>query len=329
MQSHSLREKLRGGLAFMRSCLPRKRRPLVVGWAVTKRCNYRCRYCRVWEEDRELNTDQALGLIDEIADAGTMVLGLTGGEPLVREDLGRLISQATSRGLAVYLSSNGALVQERYSEIRDIRRLTISIEGPEDINDSIRGPGSFDRAISAVRFAKSRSIPVRLATTINSANVHRIPEMLSLATGLAVKVFIQPAIVSQLGSRKPNPLQPGRDDYHTTMSELIRLRGRWSTSIIANSASGLRHLARWPDDKPVVCASGFLGCRIEPLGDVYHCARVQVRRPTQNALANGFAAAFQSLGPKRCTQCWCAQRTELSMLRSLKPDVLLNTLLST
>ncbi len=313
----------------MGTCFLRNRRPLVVGWAVTKRCNYRCRYCRVWEEDRELDTDQALKLIDEMAAAGTMVLGLTGGEPLVREDLGRLIRHATSSGLAVYLSSNGALVQERHAEIEDIRRLTISLEGPADIHDSIRGPGAFDRALAAVLFAKSRGIPVCLATTINAANVRRIPEMLSLAGKLAVKVFMQPAIVSQLGSHKPNPLQPGREDYRTAMSELIRLRGKWSTSTIANSASGLRHLARWPDDTPVVCASGFLGCRIEPLGDVYHCARVQIQRPTQNALANGFAAAFQGLGPMRCTQCWCARRTELSMLRRLKPDVLLNTLLST
>ncbi len=313
----------------MGSCLLRRRRPLVVGWAVTKRCNYRCRYCRVWEETRELDTDQALRLIDEIADAGTMVLGFTGGEPLVRDDLGRLIRHATSRGLAVYLSSNGALVQERFSEIEDIRRLTISLEGPADIHDSIRGPGAFDRALRAVRFVQSRGIPVRLATTLNAANVRRIQEMLSLATGLAVKVFFQPAIGSQLGSHKPNPLQPGREDYRTAMTELIRLRGKWSTSAIANSASSLRHLARWPDDTPIVCASGYIGCRIEPLGDVYHCARVQKQRPTQNALANGFVAAFQGLGPMTCTQCWCAQRTELSMLRKLMPDVLLNTLLST
>src|SRR5712691_1939112 len=74
----------------------------------TFRCNLRCAHCYVNEpvgaraiEARELPLERLLALVDEIADAGTLFLLITGGEVLVRPDFPRLYLHARSRGLLV------------------------------------------------------------------------------------------------------------------------------------------------------------------------------------------------------------------------------------
>lgn len=329
MKIRNLPRKLGAGAAILLTRLGGRPRPLAVGWSVTKRCNYRCRYCQVWKEKGELATPDALRLIGEIADAGALILGLTGGEPLLRDDIGRLIRHARSLGLTVFLNSNGALVPERVDVLDGVGRLTISLEGPRDVHDAVRGSGAFDQALRAVSLARESGVPTRLAATINAANVDRIQEVLYLASSLSVKVTFQPALAHMLGGEADNRVRPDPDAYRVAMAGLIRSRGRFLPSTIGNSYSNLLHLACWPQDAYVRCAGGLIGCRIEPMGDVYHCARVRIDRPVKNAGESGFQACFDSLEPIGCHQCWCAPRMELNLLHQLKADVVLNTLLST
>ena len=70
-----------------------------VFWSVTGRCNFRCRHCYMDAPDMrlgELSTEEALGLIDQMAACGVLQVDLTGGEPLVRDDLWQLIDRILS-----------------------------------------------------------------------------------------------------------------------------------------------------------------------------------------------------------------------------------------
>jgi MoaA/NifB/PqqE/SkfB family radical SAM enzyme len=328
MRFRKLTRKLQGGLAVLQTRFLGRRRPAVVGWIVTRRCNYQCRYCRVWESPDELDTPKALDLLDQITDAGTLVLGFTGGEPLVREDFGELVARALHRGLAVTLSTNGALVPDRIDELTGVDLISISLEGPKDVQDAIRGTGAFERAIAAVEIARSRDLDVELSVTINSSNVHRIPETLELASALGLTANFQPAIVTKLGSREPNPVQPEPEAYRAAMDFLHQHKRRRRDSPIGNSLSSLLHLARWPDDAWVSCAGGLIGCKVNALGEVYHCGRYQVDRPKKSAVEHGFVTAFESLPRIGCVQCWCASRLELNLVYQLNTEVILNTLLS-
>ncbi len=94
-------------------------RPLNVMLAVTDRCNSRCRYCNIPGRGHpDETTEQLLKLIDEIAAAGAVRLGLWGGEPLLRDDIGELVDHAKSRGLYVTMDTNGLLWPERAAELR-------------------------------------------------------------------------------------------------------------------------------------------------------------------------------------------------------------------
>jgi AdoMet-dependent heme synthase len=95
--------------------------PLYVAWEITHRCNARCLHCYSASGPdancaRDLTTDEALGVIDQLADAGVMVLAFSGGEPMMRRDWTVLVRRAVGRRLSVNVGTNGSTVTERRAD---------------------------------------------------------------------------------------------------------------------------------------------------------------------------------------------------------------------
>ncbi len=165
----------------------RDKRPVVV-WNITRRCNLKCVHCYAHAGnqagDDELTTAEGKGLIDDLAGFGVPVLLLSGGEPLVREDLPELAAYAVERGMRAVISTNGTLITPKTAEILKSIGLSyvgISLDGMEAINDRFRGvSGAFNRALEGIRNCQSAGIKVGLRFTINRANVEEIPNIFSL-----------------------------------------------------------------------------------------------------------------------------------------------------
>lgn len=135
--------------------------PLYIAWEVTLQCNARCLQCYsesgpgVRHPD-ELTTDQALRMIDQLADAGLLILAFSGGEPLMRRDIYQLMRHAAERGLIVNVATNGAIINERTAlrmKQNGVRSVTVSLDGATAaMHDHIRQcPGLFDKTIRAIR----------------------------------------------------------------------------------------------------------------------------------------------------------------------------------
>src|SRR3989339_1445427 len=102
----SILEAMGMGLKYINAKLFNKRVPLAVSWALTYRCNHKCSYCGLWKkETQELTAGQIFAVIDELALAGTQYIGFTGGEPLIREDIGEIIKYALSKNIKVRVNS--------------------------------------------------------------------------------------------------------------------------------------------------------------------------------------------------------------------------------
>jgi 12,18-didecarboxysiroheme deacetylase len=165
----------------------RDKRPVVV-WNITQRCNLKCVHCYAHAGnqagDDELTTAEGKALIDDLAGFGVPVLLLSGGEPLVREDLPELAAYAVERGMRAVISTNGTLITPKTAEILKSIGLSyvgISLDGMEAINDRFRGvSGAFNRALEGIRNCQSAGIKVGLRFTINRANVEEIPNIFSL-----------------------------------------------------------------------------------------------------------------------------------------------------
>ena len=167
--------------------------PRLIFWEVTKGCNLRCIHCRATATElmspADLPTEKALDIISQIADFGSPILVLSGGEPLYRHDIFQLAEYATSRGLRVALATNGTLVTKNVAQkIKQagIKRVSISLDGSDaETHDSFRGiPGAFDAAVYGMRNLQALGVSVQINTTIARHNAHQLPAVLDLARSL-------------------------------------------------------------------------------------------------------------------------------------------------
>ncbi|AZC24538.1 MULTISPECIES: heme d1 biosynthesis radical SAM protein NirJ [Pseudomonas] len=194
--SHYLRV-LAGQAPPPRTSAPGSSRPPVVIWNLLRRCNLTCKHCYATSADSvfrdELDTPAALQVIDDLAEAGVKVLILSGGEPLLRDDLFQLSAHARAHGMFVALSSNGTLIDESNIEqvsAADFDYVGISIDGLQDTHDSFRQlKGSFARSLKAMRLCRERGIRVGMRTTLTRDNYPQLPELLALMRDLDVQKF--------------------------------------------------------------------------------------------------------------------------------------------
>lgn len=158
---------------------------------VTLRCNLKCIMCTTcYDEADELSLEEILGIIDQTAAWGVKVFNPLGGEPFVRADLEDILDHACSKDFFVTVTTNGTLIHPRRAE--RIARIppsklhfNISLDGPEDVHDVIRGPQQFQRALAgyrAVREADARAGNSRRKITANTIihrrNIERLPAFL-------------------------------------------------------------------------------------------------------------------------------------------------------
>lgn len=162
----------------------------LVAWEVTRRCNLACGHCRAsalcGPYPGELGTERGLRLLDEIAELGRPVVILTGGEPLLREDLHALARHGDSRGLRMVLATNGTLLTEATAISlgeAGIRRVSVSLDGPDAAShDAFRGvPGAFAGALAGIEAMARAGLEYQINTTITRANLAQIGEIHALA----------------------------------------------------------------------------------------------------------------------------------------------------
>lgn len=176
---------------------PGSTRAPVVIWNLLRRCNLTCKHCYATSADsefrNELDTTEALGVIDQLHEAGVRVLILSGGEPLLRDDIFQLADYARDKGFYVALSTNGTLIDEgnieRIAQAR-FDYVGISIDGLEAVHDEWRQlKGSFAASMHAIDLCRARGIRVGLRTTLTQHNYPQLPALLELMRAHDVQKF--------------------------------------------------------------------------------------------------------------------------------------------
>ncbi len=165
----------------------------MIAWEVTRSCNLNCIHCRAAAHrgpyPGEFSTEEALGLIDEISSFAAPVVILTGGEPLLREDVFDLARRGTDRGLRMVIAPNGTLVDaeaSRRMKESGIQRASISLDGAtEATHDRFRQvPGAFAGALRGIDFLKAAGLEFQINTTVTQGNHRELPAILDLAVRL-------------------------------------------------------------------------------------------------------------------------------------------------
>ena len=163
------------------------RRPVVV-WNATRRCNLKCIHCYSSSQNvkysNELTTDEGKKLISDLAAFGSPVLLLSGGEPIIREDIPELAEFAVDQGMRVVISTNGTLLTRELAYTLKkigVSYVGVSIDGMEKTHDSFRGvKGAFDMTLKGIRICRDEGIKVGMRVTMNRRNLSDIPALFEL-----------------------------------------------------------------------------------------------------------------------------------------------------
>ena len=152
-------------------------RPYHVQWFVTRRCNYRCKGCDVWrgQDVEELTTEEIKRGLDVLRELGVIEIVLSGGNPLLREDIDEIIEYA-SRFFVTTVYDNGSLAAEKIDALHNADFVAISIDSLDPgKNDSTRGvKGAWKKAIEAVEKLHGEGIHVSVTPTISQFNLYEI-----------------------------------------------------------------------------------------------------------------------------------------------------------
>lgn len=175
------------------------RSPFTIAWEITQACALACVHCRASaqprRDPRELSTEEAFSVIDQIAEIGNPILVVTGGDPLMRRDLFLLIRRASQRGLRVSLSPSATplLTRANLQKAKDagVVRLHLSLDGSTpEVHDAFRQvKGSYDRTIRGLQTARDIGLSLQVGTTVTRRNLADLPAMAELIAGFGALMW--------------------------------------------------------------------------------------------------------------------------------------------
>jgi len=152
----------------------------------TLRCNLRCKHCYLLQHpEEELATDKWIKIIINLQKwLGSFPLAITGGEPLMREDLFKIINFSHKLGLVTILNTNGTLIDKGTAEKlvkSGLDIICISLDGfKEETQDNLRGKGVYKKVMSAIGYIKNQ-IRLQIRTTILQQNLDEILKLVEFA----------------------------------------------------------------------------------------------------------------------------------------------------
>jgi MoaA/NifB/PqqE/SkfB family radical SAM enzyme len=318
------KKKISCGIDLLNARLLKKRFPLAVDWHLTHRCNYNCLYCDVPNREMrdELTTAEVFSIIDELCEMGTKRIHFCGGESLMRKDFIAVIDYCSDKSIETGLISNGALIPRYIKQLRNLKVLKLSLDGPRHIHDKLRGQDSYEKVMKAVESAKEEGIYTVLNCTLNSMNLPFVEFQINKSKELKIQVNFSPVNYLYSGTKKIHHLIPEKKKYRKVL-DYIKKEAK-KNIFISNSRVALKYISCYPEGKQIKhCAAGRIFCQIDPDGTVHPCERIHIKEAV-NCKRDGIQKAFYSLPLLDCQECWCTSTLELNLIYSLNVEALFN-----
>lgn len=261
--------------------------PRIISWNITLRCPLKCSHCYVdageTEADGVLSTHEAFSVIDQIRATGMPVVVLSGGEPLLRDDVFDIARYGTEQGLRMVMGTSGYFIDQTIAKkLSDsgIRAVAISLDSKNATwHDSFRGlDGVWEKAVAAIGHCRDAGIGVQINMSVMRSAIREVEDVISLGTSLGVRDYqlffpIPTGRARQTGHRS-------KEEYEDLIRQiLIRYRDS-DLNIRPTCAPQFRRIA---DELGIQnpawgrgCLAGITYCRIFANGDVTPCPYLPV-----------------------------------------------------
>ena len=165
----------------------------MVAWELTRNCNLNCIHCRAaaskGPHEGELTLPECKQVIDQIASFASPTIILTGGEPLLRDDIFGIIEYGNAKGLRLVMAINGTLLTEEKAFLMKeggIKRVSLSLDGKDaKTHDAFRGViGSFNSVMRAADIMNGVDLPFQINTTVTRHNVDDLVDIYNLVKAI-------------------------------------------------------------------------------------------------------------------------------------------------
>ncbi len=262
--------------------------PHVVAWNLTRRCNLECAHCYISAGPREtaaseLDPTACRRIVDEILAVNPApMLILSGGEPLLREDLEELAAYGARRGATVVVGTNGTmLTDERIArlETAGVRGVAVSIDSLRPIyHDNFRhGQGALADTTAALARLRAHRLDFIIQTTVTKGNRSELGPLVDWSAGQGAVAFNCYFLVSTGRGASLTDLAPA--DYEVVLADLARYQEIYRGRMMVRAKCApqfMRHVYEADPDSPILnyetrCPCGTQYCRITPDGKLTPC----------------------------------------------------------
>ncbi len=195
--------------------------PTTAAIDVTHRCNLHCSHCYWWKQGhpRELNDQEMIRHMRSLRASGLRAAILYGGEPTLRPDVCRAAGEIFDATLAFTNGTNG------FPELPNGQWI-LSLDGPESVNDALRGKGVYEQAVQHVQHAAS---PPLVHMTISRLNRNCVEDFIKEMLALPIKGTGFSFFTPNVGEDDSPALT--LEERDSIVEELLRLRARYGDKV--------------------------------------------------------------------------------------------------
>jgi len=273
--------------------------PICLTWELTYSCNLSCAHCLSSSgrrDPRELTTEQCEAVIDELQRMQVFYVNIGGGEPTMRPDFWHLVEYAVAHQVGVKFSTNGVRItpeRARWLASTDYVDVQISLDGATaEVNDRVRGPGSYATAINALRHLANEGFrDAKISVVCTRENIDQLDEFKAIADTYGATLRLTRLRPSGRGADVWDDLHPLPHQQRQLFDWLVA----HGEDVLTGDS--FFHLAGFGEKLPGLnlCGAGRVVCLIDPVGDVYACPfAIHDNFLAGNVLADGgFAKVWQ------------------------------------
>jgi radical SAM protein with 4Fe4S-binding SPASM domain len=208
---------------------------------------------------------------------------ITGGEPFLHRDIFEILEELRKRHFDVHLLSNGTLINEEKAKLLSwlgMKGVQVSIEGPEEIHDSIRGKGSFSASLKGVGHLLDAGIRVSLNVTLSDINADHFRDVIALSSSLGVqRLGFSRLVPSGRGAGLLSRMlekQRVKELYRTIFSFKNNGTEIVTGDPVASQMSSIEDMSDAGSVPVGGCAAGVSGFTILPDGTMTPCRRLPI-----------------------------------------------------
>lgn len=296
--------------------------PLSGTFEITSRCNFNCKMCYIHNSDnaklreKELSTEQWLRIADKAQKAGTLLLLITGGEPLLRDDFSEIYTYCKKLGFEISINTNASLINDDIIKLFKTyapARISVTLYGAneETYRNTTCREGYYEKVTENIKKMKAAGLQVKMNLTASNYNSEDIPLIFKFAEENKIPVesacYLFPSARLGKSTDRPSALDAAKN-------ELLCDRFKNTPEVFAQKAEIIKNIVEKerkikPVGEKIKCRAGTAAFWITYEGNMLPCGMME--KPCASVIDNGFEKAWQIINdealkihlPPECSDC--------------------------